>query len=73
MTKVGLALGTKFGQIAAKLCLFLINKLAVCLNKADYGFADHFEDTECIEVHQLPMERCSSVESETQNICMIST
>ena len=53
MTKVGLGFGDKTGQIAAKLCRFLINKLALCFNEVDNGFADPFEDTEwseCIEL-----------------------
>ena len=50
MTKVRLVLETKLGEIALYLCRFSIKKLALCLNEGGHGFADHFNDTECIEV-----------------------
>ena len=31
-------------------CRFFIYKWALCLNEVDNGFADPFEDTECMEV-----------------------
>ena len=45
MTKVGLVLLTKLGQIAAEMCRFSTYKLALRLNEAGHDFADHFEDT----------------------------
>ena len=70
MTKVGLVLGTKLGQIAAKLCRFLINKLALSGNEAGHGFADHFENTE-LEVHDLNVNALQRTNFMNRNIAML--